>query len=133
MGIFPLLGCTCELPVPISFVHLKKKKRRPTKIHSILQSRISGETNSHTKPLGIPQCIHERPSSLLHCTSICYNALSRLNQKLISCNTVPDKTSLVSLVTAWMALIHELRCEWGELRNMQSAKSFDGMWERLGR
>jgi len=39
----------------------------------------------------------------------------------------------MSLVTAWMALILQLTCEWRELRNVLSVRSFDGMWEMLGR
>ena len=72
-------------------------------------------------------------SSFLNCASILSNPLSRLDQKLTSCDAMPDETSLVSLVTTWTALIHELRCEWGELRNVQSVKRFGGIWERLGR
>ena len=53
------------------------------------------------------------PSSPLRCASIPSNTLSRLNQKL-SCDTVLEKRSLVSLDIAWMALIHALACEWRE-------------------
>jgi len=59
-------------------------------------------------------------SPLLNCASIPSNALSRLNQKLTSCDDVAEGTSLVSLVTAWMAEIHELTCEWRELRKVGS-------------
>ena len=31
-----------------------------------------------------------------------------------------------------MALIHQLTCEWRELKNMPPARSFDGMLEMLG-
>jgi len=77
-------------------------------------------------------CITIPISSLLNCTAIPSNTLSRLNQKLISCNAMPDETSLMSLVTAWIAFIHVLMCEWRELRNVLSVRSFDGMWEMLG-
>ncbi|KIK04812.1 hypothetical protein K443DRAFT_92393, partial [Laccaria amethystina LaAM-08-1] len=54
-------------------------------------------------------------------------------QKLIACDAVLEETSLVSLATAWMALIHEVTCNWKELRNALSVSSFDEMSEILGR
>ncbi len=45
-------------------------------------------------------------SSLRSCVSIPSSARSKLSQKLISCEAVPEPTSRVSLVTVWMDLIH---------------------------
>ena len=72
-------------------------------------------------------------SSLLNCTSMPSNALSRLNQKLTACDAVTDETSLMSLVATWMALIHGSTCDWRKLGNVLSVRSFDGMWETLSR
>jgi hypothetical protein len=79
-----------------------------TVICSILQPNISNKTNNSMKPL------------------------SKLNQKLISCDAVPLATSLFNFVTACMDLIHELTCAWKVFRNIGSFRSFWGMWERVG-
>ena len=129
-----LVGFTCRLPVSVSFIFPEEKEERPTESCSILQPGISDKTNSPIESLCIPQAsMAVLISSLLRCISMPYNALSRFNQKLTSCDAVPDKTSLVSLVTTWMAFIRGLTCEWRLLRNVLSIRSFDGMWETLSR
>jgi len=111
----------------------KSEKERLTEIHSILQcSNVQGSSISNKTKNCIPRCL---TSWLLNHASMPSNALSRFNQKLTSCDSdaVPEETSLVSLITTWMALIQELTCEWREFRNVLSVSSFDGMWETLGR
>lgn len=61
------------------------------------------------------------------------NALSKLSQKLISCDAVPDDTSRVSLVTAWMDLIHVLTCACSALRNVLSLSVLTGTLDMFGR
>ena len=46
---------------------------------------------------------------------------------------MPEATSLVSFVTAWIDLIHELTWAWRVLRKDESVSVFGGMWEMLGR
>lgn len=71
-------------------------------------------------------------SSVRSWASIPSNALSKLNQKLISWDAVPEETSRVSLVTACMDLIHELTCPCRVLRKELSLRSFAGICEILG-
>jgi len=60
--------------------------------------------------------------------------VAQLDVDLLRCRA-GSETSLVSLVTTWTALIHELTCQWRELRNALSVRMqmLDGMWEMLGR
>ena len=60
------------------------------------------------------------------------SARSKLSQKLTSCDAVPDETSRVSLVTDWMALIHEFTCPCKVFKQVLSLRSFGGMKDILG-
>lgn len=71
-------------------------------------------------------------SSVRSWASIPSNALSKLNQKLISCEAVPEDTSRVSFVTAWIDLIHEFTCPCRVLRKELSLRNFAGICEILG-
>lgn len=54
------------------------------------------------------------------------SACSMLSQKLISCEAVPEATSLDSFVTAWISLIQELTSAWSLLRKAGSARRVCG-------
>ena len=84
-------------------------ERGLTQVCSILQTCIRDKANCRMKTFCISQAIHNHvnlvtPQLVFNVSS----ALSRLNQKLIPCDAVPEETSLVSFVTDWMDLIHWL-------------------------
>ena len=104
---FSSIGCAFAL-FPSLTLNINRRKRDPLRSVAFFNP-ASGMTLTVAWNLFafLNACIAIIISSLLNCASIPSNALSRLNQKFISCDVVPDEKSLVSLVTAWMALIHE--------------------------
>ena len=83
----------------------------PTGIRSVLQPGISNKTHSGMGRLCIPLCMYNH-SHLLAPQLRLYaiQRLSRLNRKLISCDAMPEETSLMVLVIAWIASIRVLPC-----------------------
>ena len=72
-------------------------------------------------------------SSLLSWASMPSKARSMLNQKLISCEAVPEDTSRESFVTAWMDLIHVFMCLKGiEKRRVVESLRWDKGYIRTG-
>ena len=127
-GSLSLVGCTCALFPSLALKTITNQRRRdpPRSVASFNPVSAIKPTVAWNLFAFLNASITIPTSRLLNCASIPSNAVWALNQKLISCDGVPEGTPLMSLVAAWMSSIHELTCEWRESWNALSVRCFDG-------
>ena len=75
-----LVGCTCGLPVTISFIYRKEKEEKSTEIYSVLDPVPAIKLTVAWNLFALLNASMTTPtSSLLNCASMASNALSRLD------------------------------------------------------